>query len=74
MIHGHLAIPAAYYPTSWSTASRFSAPHSFQPYHMDAYKYSLLPRTVLLWNNLPVEMPAAPSLDVFKSGVYIAAS
>ncbi len=34
---------------------------------------ALLPRTVLLWNNLPVEVPAAPSLDVFKAKVYIAA-
>ncbi len=63
MIHGHLAIPTAYHPTSWSTVSRFSAPHSFHPYHthMNAYKYSLLPRTFLLWNNLAVGVPAAPA-------------
>ncbi len=62
MIYGHLTIPAAYHPTSWSTARRFSAPHRFQPYHthMDAYKYSLLSRRVLLWNNLPAASCSQP--------------
>ncbi len=64
-----MAIPAAYHATPWSTSSRFSAPHSVQPYHthVDANKYSLLPGTVLLWNNLPVEVPAAPSLDIYNA-------
>jgi hypothetical protein len=70
--HGLVAIPAAYHPIPWRTASRYSASHSFLPYHthVDAYKYSLLPRTVLLWNALPVEVPAAPSLDAFKARVH----
>jgi len=33
---------------------------------VDAYKYAFFPRTIPVWNALPVELVEAQSLDAFK--------
>ncbi len=57
IIHGHLANPTAYHPTSWSTASSFSAPQSFQPYHT----YGCLQILPTTQDSLIVEQPTSGS-------------
>ena len=71
VIHNLVAIPVVYHPVQWLTQTRATSEHSLQTYHtrIDAFKFTFFPRTVLLWNALPVAVVAAPTLDQFKVGV-----
>ena len=42
--------------------------HKYQipPSNIDVHKHSFVPRTVRLWNKLPVDVAGAPTLDTFK--------
>ena len=39
---------------------------------VNAFKYSLYPFSIRLWNSLPAEVITAPFLDVFKTRVSVA--
>ena len=43
----------------------------FRNSHAKSFSFlpSFLPRTIKQWNNLPATLAAAPSLNIFKSGV-----
>ena len=69
-VHNHLVdVPAEYHPVPLQQR-RKSRRHScqFQRYQasVDNFKYAFLPRTIVDWNNLPPEVVAAESLDLFK--------
>ena len=75
MQNGLVEIPSHYLPRQvthhYSTrrAGESTEQRSFDHYiaNVDAYKNSLLPRTVPLWNSLPRHITTAPSLDSFKA-------
>ena len=66
-----VAVPVYYHPVPWNTPTRHNAEHSFNPYQpsIDAFKNSFMPRTVLIWNVLPVAVAMAPTVDLFKVGL-----
>ena len=75
MQNGLVDIPNHYLPKqvthqySTRSAGTNTEQRSFDHYkaNVDAFKYSLLPRTVPLWNSLSRHIITAPSLDSFKA-------
>ncbi len=64
-------LPPSQHLPSRVVGSRTLSVHNFLPIgaRVDAYKYSLLPQAVLLWNQLPTPVQLAPELQVFKDQV-----
>ena len=57
-------------PTQLSTKGHH---HRFQqlPTYVDSYKFSFFPEAIKIWNNLPEDIVEAPTLQLFKEGLYI---
>ena len=71
MTNGLISIPSSYHPTPLRTSTRNSNIKSYKLYQprVDAFKYSLLPRTIPIWNKLSNDAVQASTLDTFKARV-----
>lgn len=71
IIYHLVAVPSYYLPPPAQTRTRSSHTLKFQRYqpNIQAFQYSLLPRTIPTWNNLPASVVSAPTLDLFKQGL-----
>ena len=73
IVHNLVDIPANLYLHS-ATVSRQRGRNVcyYIPFcHTDIYRHSFFQAAVLLWNQLPVAIATAPSLDSFKAGLAI---
>jgi hypothetical protein len=72
VVHHLIAVPVYHHPTMAEiTSTRHSHAWKLQPIRtsINIYKYSIFPRTIILWNQLPPPVIAAPDLDAFKVAV-----
>jgi hypothetical protein len=72
IVHHLVAVPAHYLPPlTQSKTTRYSHPWKFQRYqpNIQVFQYSLLPRTIPVWNQLPVDLVSVPTLVLFKQGL-----
>jgi hypothetical protein len=71
IVYRLVAVPVIYLPPQAQTRTRHSHSMKFQRYQtsINAFQFSMLPRTVPTWNILPEGVVTAPSLDCFKSGL-----
>ena len=72
VVHHLIAVPIYHHPIPAIIATtRFSHSIKFQTIQtsVNAYKYSFFPRTIILWNQLPPPVIAAPDLDAFKVAI-----
>ena len=71
ILKGQVAVPASYHPqqSSCNYNTRDSNEHTLtrQQPRIDAMKYSFFPRTIPLWNALPYETAAVPSVEMLKA-------
>ena len=69
IIHGLVAIPSEdlLEPNTGRTRSK----HGFRQYRCNTniFKYSYIPRTIIDWNNLPINAKTAITLEEFKSSI-----
>jgi hypothetical protein len=66
-------IPAEYCPApKTQQATRRSNEQQMEHYqcHVNAFRYSLIPRAVPMWNQLPQEVVGAHDLDTFKARLW----
>ena len=75
MMTGHVKLPQQYLPTALHSSTRRGTLQNqlcvYAPL-VDAHKFSFLPRTVLLWNNLPAEAHSlTPAAFCNKLKLYI---
>ena len=71
IVHGMVAVPSQSYLPQPGRGSQGPRPHTIPQIQRtrDYYKYSFFPLTVVQWNALPPDIPAALSLDGFKAAV-----
>ena len=71
IVNGLVAIPCQEHLIPFTRSSRlhhnqaFQIPHSKADYHL----YSFFPRTIRVWNTLPLPLVSSPSIDTFKQGI-----
>ena len=63
--------PAPAYLTAASARTRANHTNNLRQYSAkcDAFKYSLFPWTIPIWNSLPATVPETPNLVTFKQGL-----
>ena len=69
MVNHEVAIPAEYHPEKKPSAStRRRNNHQYAQHYasIQTYQQSFIPATIPLWNQLPEDVAAAPSVDIFK--------
>jgi hypothetical protein len=70
IVHGLVDIPASQYLTAPLCRTRSQHDHKYRQYQAktDLFKYSVFPKTVVLWNSLPatIMIADAPDLTSFK--------
>ena len=68
IVHHLVAIPPEIYLQPTQSASRTHHHQYLVPYaRTQTYQYSFFPSTIRLWNHLPEEVIAAPTLDTFRA-------
>ena len=73
IVHAMVAIPASPHLQLLGAATRGHQYRYRVPYcRTNVYKNSFFPSTIRLWNQLPEELTAAESLEVFKAGISAA--
>ena len=70
-VHGLAGITWQEYKMQSSRCTRGPHPWKYTPIlpHSDAYTFSFLPCTIIVWNALPPDIVSCPSLESFRAGL-----
>ena len=72
ILNNKLSIPPAYAPSFSTTKTRKNHNMTLKQAlpHLDAYKYSLIPRSITDWNNLSQYQVDSPTTESFKTSLH----